>query len=139
MRPKKRILLVDHDEYRQSVIRFRLVTHAFAVFSATTAAEARDLFDACMPELVIASFDFPYLAVLLKMLHDARPDIPQMVLAPAKGCNVIADAVLSNPTPEHMLNYVKMMAARKRGPRPVKPVVSDWRAEAEAWAARRLA
>jgi DNA-binding response OmpR family regulator len=129
--------LIDANEDRASLLRFRLRTHKYAVFSAVTAVETRDLFESCFPDLVIAASDTPNLNGLLKALHEENAFIPQIVLVPAKGnCNAIADAVLYGPAPEEMLERIKVISARKRGPHSSKPPVSEFRTEAERIAAR---
>lgn len=132
MRPKKRILLIDGDECRQSLVSFRLSTWGYAVFSAASAAEGRALFESCVPCVIIAASDLPELAWLLKTLYDRNPRIPQMVLVSTKGeCNAIADMVLYNPTPENFLERVKVISARRRGPHFAKPPMSEGRTQAE--------
>ena len=127
MRPKTRILLIDTNEDRQSVRRFQFDLWRFAVESASSAAEARDLAAQGSHGLIVAAYPVVGidLGCLLDELHRIAPYTPSMVLAD-KGNEALmalhADAVLTRPTsPAEILERAKVMSARKRGPRKGTP------------------
>ena len=130
MRPKKRILLIDSNEYHLSVRRFLLDTHRFAVTGAQTSKEALQLADECMPEAIVAVWPFTGgdLGRLLNYLHEIFPGVPSILIcenlsAPPEG--VVADAVMLRGacSPAEILDRVKVLSARKRGPKKgVNPV-----------------
>ena len=130
MRPKKRILLIDNDEYRTSLRSFMLSTHAYRVIPAATAEDAEALFGEVFPDTVLAAADFPGIGKLLQRLHECDPYVAQVVIADSgQECNVICDAYLSKPSVAELLERVRVSAARKRGPRAATPDVSRLRAE----------
>lgn len=139
MRPKKRILLANQNEIRLSLLRYQLTIHGYAVFSAVSAQEARTCFENYLPELLIAAFELPGLAELLADLHQHEWPCSQMVIAPARKelGSLSADAILCDPTAAELLERVKLLVARKRGPKPVRSVLSEMRLMIEQ--ARRIA
>jgi DNA-binding response OmpR family regulator len=129
LRPKKRILLIDTDEYRTSIRSFMLSTHNYRVIPAETAEQAEALFVETFPNVIIAAANFPGLAKLLGSLHERDAYTPQMVIADAqKPCDVICDMFAVDPTPAELLERVRIIVARKRGPRTAVPDVSALRA-----------
>lgn len=137
MRPKKRVLLIDHDEYRMSIRSFMLTTHAYLVIPAATAQDALDLFNETAPNAIIAHDSLPGVAELLNNLHERDGFIPQIVISDAtQSPNIVCDAYLSKPSAAELLDRVKMMCHRKKGPRTATPDVSWLRA---AMIARRTA
>ena len=123
MIPKKRILIIDPIEQRQAVLRFLLLTHGYAVISASDAEGALARFAEAPPDLAVTTYK---LVGMQKMLDDFRvldAFTPSLVLAP--GCStqpaaLISDAVLwgAQCTATEILQQVKLMSRRKRGPRP---------------------
>jgi DNA-binding NtrC family response regulator len=81
VRPKKRILLIDNDEYRTSLRSFMLSTHAYRVIPAATADDAEALFGDVFPDMVLAAADFPGLGKLLQRLHERDAYVAQIVIA----------------------------------------------------------
>jgi two-component system, OmpR family, response regulator CpxR len=129
MRPKKRILLIDTDEDRQSARRFVLVTHAFKVGAVNSAEAALALFHAEQFDLVACGWPLKDVDAgqLLKALRAVAPYVPQLLLAEAltaPPCGVTSDAVmLKGFATVDLLDRVHEMAARKRGPRKIGPAV----------------
>ncbi len=137
MRPKKRILIIDPNELRTSILRYQLTIRGYAAFAAATAAEAREQFTACAPELVIAALNVDGLDGLLTDLHQRDSFCRQLVLVPKYGeCKVIVDAVMCEPSPAELLERIKILCYRKRGPRPEHSID---RMLALAGATRRIA
>lgn len=134
MRPKKRILLIDPDEFRASVLKFRLHISGYAVFITAYAAEAEQLCGEVIPDVIVAAHDLPGLAELLPRLHRSV-FVPQMVIAPkAVESHVACDCFLVNPPAAELLERLKVLSQRKRGPK--KGVGS---VTAEDLAAQRIA
>jgi len=124
MRPKKIILCVDDNELELSVLKFMLSTNGYRVLSATTGQEALDLFSEIQVDLVLADFAMPEMngSQLIVLLKQIASHIPMILLGnPAAYAGQIhsVDALLSKrlTTPGELLERVKMMSARKRGPR----------------------
>lgn len=135
MRPKKRILLIDPNEVRASVRTYMLTIHGYRVIRALGAAEARQLFDALLPDLVLADRSTPDLGQLLDRLHERNSSVPHLVLAEAlRECNVTCDAFLAGAGNADLIERVRVMVARKRGPKK-----GIQRAAIQDEAARRIA
>lgn len=123
MRPKKRILLIDPEEYRQSVTRFVLEQHGLFVLSASSIHMAAEIGhgDIYAPDLLLgyAPLDWNYLDEVAFGLRCASLFIhPQ----PGASCAVW-------PTMSEVLESIKVRTARKRGPRKKPPVSVDLRCE----------
>ena len=119
MRPPKRILLIDADPNRQGVTRFLLWVYGRFVISARNLSEADRLAENI--DLVLA--------------YDIVDDMRLAELAAA--CNVRSllivkddrehaySHVMANPSTFELLETMKALMARKRGPKPRKPVKFD--------------
>jgi DNA-binding response OmpR family regulator len=107
-----------------SVRRYLFTTWHFAVISATGAGEAREMFAAYDPDLVVACWPLAGadLGKLLDELHACKPGVRSLLLAEqltvAPG-DVVADAVLLKGAcmPVQILDRVKLLSASKRGPK----------------------
>jgi CheY-like chemotaxis protein len=124
MRPKKIILCVDDNEQDLSVLTFLLNTNGYRVVSATNGQEAIGIFAGTTVDLVLSDFAMPQMNgdQLLRNLKQIASHIPMILFAdPQKMGDHLhaADAILAkkNCTSEELLNRVKIMSARKRGPR----------------------
>lgn len=124
MRPKKIILCVDDNEQDLSVLKFMLATNGYRVISATTGQEAIGLFAETSVDLVLADFGMPQMNgnQLVARLKRLAPHVPMILLGdPQKmgGDIHAADALLAkkNCSPQELLERIKVMSARKRGPR----------------------
>jgi CheY-like chemotaxis protein len=124
MRPKKIILCVDDNEQDLSVLKFMLATNGYRVVSANNGQEAIDIFSEVQVDLVLSDFSMPQMngIQLVDRLKQIASHVPMIVLGdPQKigGEMHAADAVLSKKScsPHEMLERIKVMSARKRGPR----------------------
>ena len=124
MRPKKVILCVDDNEQELSVISFMLSTNGYRVVSACTGQDAIGIFGQNQVDLVLADFAMPKMNgnQLVDRLKQMAPHIPMILLGdPQKmgGEMHTADALLAkrNCSPQELLERIKVMSVRKRGPR----------------------
>lgn len=135
MRPKKVVLCVEENEQELSVLKFMLTTNGYKVVSASNGQEAIGIFAETPVDLVLADFSLPQMngSQLVERLKQMAAHIPMILLGdPQKmgGEMHAADALLAkkNCSPEELLERIKVMSARKRGPRKgvarVQPVES---------------
>ena len=124
MRPKKVILLVDDNEQELSVLKFMLETNGYLVIEANSGNEAIEWFAEARPDLVLANFAMPHMngTQLINRLKQIASYIPMILLCDLgsiSGTMHSADAAIDkrNCTPSDLLQRIKIMAARKRGPR----------------------
>lgn len=129
MRPKKIILCVDDNEQELSVLKFMLATNGYRVLSATNGQEAIAIF-ASTPQidLVLTDTNMPQMngKQLVERLKRLASHVPMILLgdaqagAPAGAGEIhLADALLTkkNCSSQELLERIKVMSARKRGPR----------------------
>jgi CheY-like chemotaxis protein len=124
MRPKKIILCVDDNEQDLSVLKFMLMTNGYRVVSTANPHEAIGLFAEQAVDLVISDFTMPQMNgdLLVKRLKQLAPGVPMILLGdPHKMGDQLhgADALLAKKhcPPQELLERIKHMSARKRGPR----------------------
>ena len=124
MRPKKVILCVDDNELELSVLKFMLATNGYRVVSATNGQEAIDIFADTQVDLVLTDFSMPQMngSQLVDRLKQMAAHVPMIMLGDPQrmGSEMHgADALLAkkNCSPLELLERVKVMSARKRGPR----------------------
>ena len=132
MRPKKSILCVDDNEQVLSVRKFLLETRGYRVIACTTAQEALELVESSLPgsidlllsDLIMPQMDGNELVRRAKQLH---PGLPAMIVSGTvnafdRAC--AADVFLPKgaSSPVELLERIRVMVARKRGPK--KAVVS---------------
>ena len=124
MRPKKVILCVDDNEQELSVLKFMLATNGYRVVSATNGREAIGLFSENSVDLVLADYSMQQMngCQLVERLKQIAAHVPMILLGdPQKmgGEMHAADALLAkkNCSPQELLERIKVMSARKRGPR----------------------
>ena len=124
MRPKKVILCVDDNEQELSVLKFMLATNGYRVVSACTGQEAIGIFAGTQVDLVLADYAMPQMNgnQLVGRLKQIAPHIPMILLGdPQKmgGDIHAADALLAKKSCSalELLERIKLMSARKRGPR----------------------
>jgi CheY-like chemotaxis protein len=124
MRPKKVILCVDDNEQDLSVLKFMLSTNGYRVLSASTGQEAVELFGENLVDLVLADFSMPQMNgdQLVTRLKQIASHVPMILLGDPQKMNGqihAADALVAKKTcsPQELLERVKVMSARKRGPR----------------------
>lgn len=124
MRPKKVILCVNHNEDELSVLKFMLATNGYRVMSASTGHEAISVFREVAVDLVLAEFSMPQMngKQLVERLKTIASHVPMILLGDPQAMNTgiqVADALLAkkNCTSQELLERIKIMSARKRGPR----------------------
>jgi len=124
MRPKKVILCVDDNEQDLSVLKFMLSTNGYRVLSANNGPEAIALFGDHLVDLVLADAAMPHMNgdQLIRRLKQMAGHVPMVLMAdPQKMDGQIhgADAVIAKKTCTafELLERIKVMSARKRGPR----------------------
>ena len=125
MRPKKVILCVDDNEQELSVLKFMLETNGYRVQAASNGQEAIAIFStAPQIDLVLADTTMPQMSggQLVERLKRMRGHVPMILLGDAQAVNAemhVADAVLArkNCSTQELLERIKVMSARKRGPR----------------------
>jgi CheY-like chemotaxis protein len=124
MRPKKVILCVDDNEQELSVLAFMLATNGYRVLAALNGNEAIGMFNATTVDLVLADFTMPQMNgnQLVGRLKQIASHVPMILLGdPQKmGSDIhAADALVAkkNCTSQELLERIKIMSARKRGPR----------------------
>lgn len=124
MRPKKIILCVDDNEQELSVLKFMLATNGYRVMSANNGAEAIDIFADMAVDLVLSDYAMPQMNgdQLVGRLKQIASHVPMILLGdPQKMGDQMhgADALLAKKTcsPQELLERIKVMSARKRGPR----------------------
>jgi CheY-like chemotaxis protein len=124
MRPKKVILCVDDNEQELSVLKFMLATNGYRVVSAVTGQEAIGIFAATTVDLVLADFAMPQMdgCQLVSRLKQIASHVPMILLGdPQKMGSEMhaADALLAKKScsAQELLERIKLISARKRGPR----------------------
>jgi two-component system, OmpR family, response regulator CpxR len=123
MRPKKVILCVDDNEQELSILKFLLTTHGYKVVSAFTGQEAITVFSGLQVDLVLASYGMPHMngGQLVERLKRIASHVPMILLGDPQAASQIhvADAMVAkkNCSPLELLERIKVMSARKRGPR----------------------
>ena len=128
MRPKKIILCVDDNEQELSILKFMLSTNGYRVLSASNGPEAIDLFSDFSVDLVLSDYSMPQMNgdQLVKRLKQVASHVPMILLGdPQKMGDHLhgADALLPKKTcsAQELLERIKVMSARKRGPRKGTP------------------
>jgi len=124
MRPKRVILCVDDNEQELSVLKFMLATNGYRVLSALTGQEAIGIFAEVQVDLVLTDYAMPQMNgnQLVDRLKQIAPHIPMILLGDPQrmgGEMHAADALLAKKTcsSHELLERIKVMSARKRGPR----------------------
>jgi len=124
MRPKKVILCVDDNEQDLSVLKFMLSTNGYRVLSAANGQDAVGIFSENQIDLVLADYSMPQMngCQLVERLKQIAAHVPMIVLGdPQKMAGEMhsADALLAkkNCSSQELLERIKVMSARKRGPR----------------------
>ena len=124
MRPKKVILCVDDNEQELSVLKFMLATNGYRVLSASNGQEAIGIFAENAVDLVLTDFTMPQMngSQLVDRLKQISSHVPMILLGDAQrmgGDIHVADALLAkkNCSAQELLEKIKVMSARKRGPR----------------------
>ena len=123
MRPKKKILCVFSSDSDLSIVKFLLTTHGYNVLTAQSALEGIGVFIGTHVDLVLV--EYVPLAIngaeVVATLKRINPYVPMIILAAKEFLDSLhsADAMIAraNCSPMELLERVKVMSARKRGPR----------------------
>lgn len=129
MRPKKTILCVDDNEQVLSVRTFLLETRGYRVIAVSTPQEALDTIAGAIPgsldlllsDLLMPQMDGNELVRRAKQLHPALPAMIVSGSVSAYDRAVRADVFLPKGacSPAELLERVRVLVARKRGPKKV--------------------
>jgi two-component system, OmpR family, response regulator CpxR len=124
MRPKKTILCVDDNEQTLSVRKFLLETRGYRVHTAINGHDAIALFSTTQIDLVLTDLGLPQMDgnALIGHLKEISPDIPMILTSEtvrAGERSHRADAFLAKGccSPVDLIERIRVMSARKRGPR----------------------
>jgi len=127
MRPKKTILCVDDNEQILSVRTFLLETRGYRVIALTNPHEALDVIAHSLPgslDLLLADLIMPQMDgnELVRRAKDLHPQLPAMIVSgtvTAYDRAGRADVFLPKGacTPAELLERVRILVARKRGPK----------------------
>jgi len=130
VRPRKIILCVDYNEQDLSLLSYLLHIRGYFVMGTGSAEEAIRIYRECAVDLVITVFVLPGQMdgdQLIRQLKRIRPHIPMILHANPKqvppAMIVAADAFLDKKrtSAEELVGRVRIMSARKRGPRKGTP------------------
>lgn len=126
MRPKKTILCVDDNEQALSVRKFLLETRGYRVMAAHSGEEAVEKFREGGIDLVLGDLVMPQMDgnEMVRRMKEIAPEVPMILISGSvkvfERANR-ADAFLPKgaATPVEMLERIRVMIARKRGPKKV--------------------
>lgn len=124
MRPKKVILCVDDNEQALAVRKFLLETRGYRVIPATDGATAIEILQQGGVDLVLSDLVMPQMDgnEMIRRMKQHSPEVPMMLISGTvkafERANR-ADAFLPKGacSPLEMLERIRVMIARKRGPR----------------------
>lgn len=124
MRPKKTILCVDDNEQGLAVRQFLLETRGYRVITAQSAHDAIEILRNGGIDLVLGDLIMPRMDgnEMVHQMKEIAPDVPMMLLSGTvkafdRACH--ADAFLPKGacSPVELLERIRVMIARKRGPK----------------------
>ena len=133
MRPKKTILCVDDNETSLSVRTFLLETRGYRVLTTHSPHAALEIVERSAPgslDLLLCDFLMPGMDgnELVRRAKHLRPTLPAMIVSGTvtnfdRGC--AADAFLPKGacSPSELIERVRILVARKRGPRKQIPTL----------------
>jgi len=133
MRPKKTILCVDDNEQALAVRKFLLETRGYRVVAVHSGEEALERFRQGGIDLVLGDVVMPLMDgnEMVRRMKEIAPEVPAILISGSikafERANR-ADAFLPKgaSTPVEMLERIRVMIARKRGPRKVlRPVFAS--------------
>jgi CheY-like chemotaxis protein len=124
MRPKKTILCVDDNEQALSVRKFMLETRGYRVLGSLAPEEALETFSQGGIDLVMCDLNMPRMDgnELARRMKELAPEVPILLVS---GCVKVYDRATHGDcflpkgacSPLEVLERVRMMLARKRGPK----------------------
>jgi len=128
MRPKKTILCVDDNEQALGVRKFLLETRGYRVVPTASAHEAIEILRSGGVDLVLSDLIMPQMDgnEMVYRMKEIAPEVPMMLLSGTvkafdRACH--ADAFLPKGacSPVELLERIRVMIARKRGPKKAAP------------------
>ncbi len=124
MRPRKIILCIDSSERALAVRSFLLETRGFRALTASTPQQAIEIITTQHVDLVLAELRLPQLDgnTLIGQLKQLMPELPMILTSEIVRSGERphqADAFLGkgNSSPADLIERIRVMSARKRGPR----------------------
>lgn len=127
MRPKKTILCVDDNEQVLSVRTFLLETRGYRVLTASNAKDALEIVEGALPgsiDLLLCDLLMPGMDgdELVRRAKGMQPGLPAMIVSgtvTAFDRAGHADAFLPKgaSSPAELLERIRVLVARKRGPK----------------------
>ena len=127
MRPRKTILCVEDNEQILSVRKFMLETRGYRVLPMTNAAAALEYLEGALPgtidlllsDVVLPGMDGNELVRRAKQMHPGLPSLLISGMVSSFERATAADAFLPKGacTPAEVLDRVRVLVARKRGPK----------------------
>jgi two-component system response regulator CpxR len=127
MRPRKLILCVESNEQVLSVRKFLLVTRGYRVVESASAAEALEYLqtatpgsiDLLMSDLLLPQMDGNELVRRARQMHPGLPTLLLSNTVTSFDRAAAADAFLPKGacTPPEIIDRVRILVARKRGPK----------------------
>jgi DNA-binding response OmpR family regulator len=136
MTVKKTILCVD-DEHSLSIQKVMLETRGYRVVSCHTSVEALKAFAEGGVDLVLSNVDLPDApaAELARRIKALSPEVPVVLLSPpmrAFHTDAPVDLLLKKGTyaPAELLESIRLLMVKRRGPRRAVPAAADRRAQA---------
>jgi CheY-like chemotaxis protein len=139
MRPRKTILCVEDNEQVLSVRKFLLETRGYRVVAMTNAADAMEFLEQAQPgsidllmsDVIMPVMDGNELVRRAKQMHPCLPTLLVSGTVTSFERAAAADAFLPKGacTPAEMLERIRILVARKRGPKkqPQSQVVEHMR------------
>lgn len=134
MRPKKTILCVDDNDQILSIRKFMLETRGYRVLVAQNADEALESLSAAAPgsiDLLLCDLIMPGVDgnELVRRARELHPGVPTMLVSGTvtahergSGADVFLPKGASSPV--EMLERIRVLVARKRGPKKAVHAVS---------------
>lgn len=124
MRPKKTILCVDDNEQALSVRKFMLETRGYRTLASLVPEEALEFFRRGGIDLVLSDLHMPRMDgnELARRMKEIAPEVPILLMSGSVKVfdrAAHADSFLPKGAcaPAEVLDRVRMMLARKRGPK----------------------
>jgi len=144
MRPKKTILCVDANEQALSVRTFLLETRGYRVIAAAGAHDALEVVERSLPgsiDLLLADLIMPQMDgnELVRRAKQLQPGLPAMIVSGTVNAYdraLHADVFLPKGacSSAEMIERIRVLVARKRGPKKALPPMLTQKPEVAAYA-----
>jgi len=137
MKPKRTILCVDDNEQSLSIRKVMLETRGYRVLACSAGQQALEHFKKGGVDLVLLDLTMPGLdgGKLIEEIKNISPHTPAILLSgKAKMYDTKADVFLSKGmyAPVELLERIRVLLVRKRGPKRTQPRVAPPRAQTTA-------